>query len=49
MRRQISAMIRPLALLAAVLASKTGTPVFAGEGITVTVGLTPSCPYGLAG
>ena len=44
MRRLIGAMIRP-ALLAFALAS----PASGGEGITVTVGVTPSCPYGLAG
>jgi hypothetical protein len=49
MPRHIGAMIQPLALLAAVLASKAGTSVFVGEEITVTVGVTPSCPYGLAG
>jgi hypothetical protein len=45
MRRQIGAVIRPFALLAFALAA----PASGGEGITVTVGVTPSCPYGLAG
>jgi len=43
MRRQIAEMIRAFALLA------LATPASGGEGITVTVGVTPSCPYGLAG
>jgi hypothetical protein len=44
MRQQIGAMIRPFVLLAAL-----AVPAFGGEGITATVGVTPSCPYGLAG
>jgi hypothetical protein len=44
MRRLIGARIQP-ALLAFALAA----PASGGEGITVTVGVTPSCPYGLAG
>ncbi len=45
MRRPICAMIRPFVLFALAL----GAPASGGEGIKVTVGVTPSCPYGLAG
>jgi hypothetical protein len=49
MRRQIGAMIRPFVLLTAALAPGAGEPAVGDEGITATVGVTPSCPYGLAG
>jgi hypothetical protein len=49
MRRQIGAMIGPFALLAAALAASAGATVWEDDGITATVGVTPSCPYGLAG
>jgi hypothetical protein len=45
MRRPIEAMIWPLALLA----FGSTFPAIGGDGIKVTVGVTPSCPYGLAG
>jgi hypothetical protein len=49
MCRRIGAMIQPFVFLGGVVAWAAGVPALAGEGITATVGVTPSCPYGLAG
>ena len=49
MRRHFGAKIGFLALLGAVLAASACAMAFEDEGITATVGVTPSCPYGLAG
>jgi hypothetical protein len=49
MRRLMNGTIGMVTAFAMAAAALRVSPACGAEGITVTVGVTPSCPYGLSG